>query len=185
MEWFKKVEITPEEKEEIFAYIMSLLEKSFEEVDALAKTSWKHCKYVMKFYQIKPYTDLHKIFEESYLQPKEKLEQKALEWRLIGKMKENKELFIKEHLIDSYQYNEVKYQIINKKNLVYKNYTGEEDKVDTVLIIAIPYFSQQATRDKFWYSMEIYKSKTPEFFDKLISNMRTYEWNAVLTSNKK
>ena len=32
----------------------------------------------------------------------------------MGEMKNNKELFIHEHLIDSYEYNDVKYQIIRR-----------------------------------------------------------------------
>lgn len=179
-EAFKNLVLTPEEKQKVISYIESIMDKEFDEVDALAKTSWYHCKNVMKFFQISPKTELHQRFQEKFLEPIKKIKQKVLEWKLMGEMKNNKELFIHEHLIDSYEYNDVKYQIIRRYS-----YRDRDWTVDEVIQVSIPYFSSQAWRDKFWYSILISRSKTPEFFDELIKNMKVYKWNATLTSNKR
>jgi hypothetical protein len=68
----------------------------------------------MKFFQIKEKTDLHKRFREKFLDPLKQINSKYEEGRLKGLMKSNKEAFIKEHLIDEYQFSDVKYQIINR-----------------------------------------------------------------------
>ena len=177
-EAFEIKKFSQEEIEEITNYIKSLMDKSFEEVEALAKTSWQHCRYVMYFYSL-PKTDLHKEFREKFLRPETEINAKYLEWRIIWEMKQNKELFIKEHLIDSYEYNNVKYQIVDRY------FIGSWDTWDEVIQISIPYFSSQAARDKFWYGITIYRSKGPEFFDRLLRDMRVYKGNADLTSNRK
>lgn len=176
---FKGLELTPEMQAEATAYIESIMDKDFAEVDALWRTDWKHCRYVMMFFQIKEKTELHKKFREKFLDPLKKMSSKLEEGRLKGLMKSNKESFIQEHLVDSYQFNDVKYQIIKRY------FVWSWDDEDEILSIAIPYFSQIATRDKFWYWIEISKRKTPKFFQELTEKMRTYEWNASLTSNKK
>ena len=178
MEAFKSKAITPEQIQEVISYIESIIDLPFEEVDKLAKTDWKHWRYIMLFFQL-PRTDLHKKFQEKMIAPTKKKNEKALEWKLIGEMKTNKELFIKEHLIDSYQYNDVKYQIVDRY------FIGSWDNSDEIIQISIPYFSPLAWRDKFGYWLLISKSKTPEFFEKLVTNMKTYSGNASLTSNKK
>ena len=185
LEAFKKPRFSQEQIEGYRSYIQNLVDtKTFEEVEQLAKSSWQHVKIVMNFFML-PKTELHEQFREKFIKPAKQRDAHKLEWIFIGKMKENKQLFIKEHLIDSYQYNDVKYQIINRTVLHERNYHWEWEITDIVLHIAIPYFSQQAWRDKFWYSMEIYHSKTPEFFDRLVNDMKTYQWNAALTSNRK
>jgi len=68
----------------------------------------------MMFFQIKEKTELHKKFREKFLDPLKKMSSKLEEGRLKGLMKSNKELFIQEHLVDSYQFNDVKYQIIKR-----------------------------------------------------------------------
>jgi hypothetical protein len=97
----------------------------------------------------------------------------------MWEMKENKQKFIKEHLIDSYQYNDVKYQIVDRYVL------ASWDEWEEIIQISIPYFSPLAWRDKYGYWITIYRSKTPEFFDRLVANMKVYSGNASLTSNKK
>ena len=176
---FKGIELTPEIEAEATAYIESLMDKEFTEVDALAKTDWRHCRLVMKFFQIKEKTDLHKRFREKFLDPLKQINSKYEEGRLKGLMKSNKEAFIKEHLIDEYQFSDVKYHIINRY------FVWEWDNEDEILSVAIPYFSQIATRDKFGYWIEISKKKTPEFFQEIAEKMKPYKWNASLTSNKK
>lgn len=171
--------LTPEEKQKVISYIESIIDKEFSEVNALAKTSWYHCRNVMKFFQINPKTELHHRFKEKFIEPIKKIKQKALEWKLMGEMKNNKELFIHEHLIDSFEYNDVKYQIIRRYSV------KTRDWLEEIIQISIPYFSSIAWRDKFWYSMLISRLKTPEFFDELIKNMKVYKWNATLTSNKR
>ena len=173
------LELTPEMEAEATAYIESLMDKDFAEVDALWRTDWKHCRLVMKFFQIKEKTDLHKRFKEKFLDPLKQMNSKYEEGRLKGLMKSNKEAFIKEHLIDEYQFNDVKYHIINRY------FVWEWDNEDEILSVAIPYFSQIATRDKFGYWIEISKKKTPEFFQEITEKMKPYKWNASLTSNKK
>lgn len=176
---FKVEEFSQEKIDEITNYIKDLVEnKTFEEAEALSKTSWKHCRYVMQFYML-PKTPLHQLFKEKMINPEKQINAKYLEWKLIWEMKQNKELFIKEHGIDSYQYNDVKYQIVDRY------FIGSWETADEIIQISIPYFSSQASRDKFWYGITIYKSKTPEFFDRLIRDMRVYQWNATLTSNRK
>ena len=178
MEAFKKKSFSQDEINEITQYVLSLMSKSFEEVQKLPKISWKHCKYMLLFHML-PKTELHKQFREKFIQPEIYQEQKALEWKLLGEMKRNKERVIKEHLIESYQYNDVKYQIIDHYSI------SSREWIDEIIQISIPYFSSQAQRDKFWYWMLISKSKTPEFFERLIKDMRVYKWNADLTSNRK
>jgi len=178
MEAFKTKPLTQEEIDEVTSYIEKILELSFEEIDKLAKTSWKHWRYVMLFHQL-PKTELHKRFYEKVRVPTNTNNAKDLEWRLIGEMKENKQLFIREHLIDSYQYNDVKYQIVDRY------FIGSWETGDEVIQISIPYFSPLAWRDKYGYWITIYRSKTPEFFDRLVANMKVYSGNASLTSNKK
>ena len=176
---FKIKKLTPEEIQEITNYIQNLVDnKSFEEVEALAKTDWKHCRYVMEFFSL-PKTNLHKEFREKFCNMEKQVAAKYLEWRIIWEMKQNKELFIKEHLIDSYEYNNVKYQIVDRY------FISSWDTEDEVIQISIPYFSSQAARDKFWYGITIYRSKCPEFFDRLVRDMRVYKGNADLTSNRK
>ena len=173
------LELTPEMEAEATAYIESLMDKDFAEVDALWRTDWRHCRLVMKFFQIKEKTDLHKRFKEKFLDPLKQMNSKYEEGRLKGLMKSNKEAFIKEHLIDEYQFSDVKYHIINRY------FVWEWDNEDEILSVAIPYFSQIATRDKFGYWIEISKKKTPEFFQEITEKMKTNKWNASLTSNKK
>ena len=176
---FKIKKLTPEEIQEITNYIQNLVDnKSFEEVEALAKTDWKHCRYVMEFFSL-PKTNLHKEFREKFCNMEKQVAAKYLEWRIIWEMKQNKELFIKEHLIDSYEYNNVKYQIVDRY------FISSWDTEDEVIQISIPYFSSQAARDKFLYGITIYRSKCPEFFDRLVRDMRVYKGNADLTSNRK
>lgn len=178
-EAFKKKSFSQEEIDEMTAYIQDLVDnKTFEEVNALAKTSWLHVKMVTYFFML-PKTELHQAFKEKFVEPAKDLAAKYLEWKLIGEMKQNKQLFIKEHGIDSYQYNDVKYQIVDRY------FIGEWRTADEIIQISIPYFSSQAARDKFWYWIIIYRSKCPEFFDRLVSEMKVYDWNAALTSNRK
>ena len=168
-----------EEIDEITAYIQDKVDNcSFEEVNTLAKTSWKHVKMVTNFFML-PKTELHQQFKEKFIEPAKKVEAQHLEWKLIGEMKKNKQLFIKEHGIDSYQYNDVKYQIVDRY------FIGSWRTADEIIQISIPYFSSQAARDKFWYWILIYRSKCPEFFERLTRDMKVYEWNATLTSNRK
>ena len=178
MEAFKKKGFTQEYIEETTNYIQGLMSRPFEEVDALARTSWKHCKYVMDFFSF-PKTELHKAFDEKFNLPIRKQKEKKLEWKIMWEMKENKQKFIKEHLIDSYQYNDVKYQIVDRYVL------ASWDEWEEIIQISIPYFSPQAQRDKFWYWILVSRTQTPEFFDRLVRDMRVYNGNADLTSNKK
>ena len=176
---FEKKEFSQEQIDDIINYIQDVVDnKSFEEVEALVKTDWKHCRYVVYFHML-PKTSLHKAFDEKILELERRMDAKLLEWKILGEMKQNKELFIKEHWIDSYQFKDVKYQIVDRYFL------GSWDTADEVIQISIPYFSSQAARDKYWYGITIYKSKCPEFFDKLLRDMRVYQWNASLTSNRK
>ena len=176
---FRHEEFSQEKIDEITRYIQYLVDnKTYEEVEALVKTDWKHCRYVMQFHML-PRTPLHQTFDEKFLKPERQFDAKYLEWKLIGEMKQNKEKFIKEYWIESYQFNDVKYQIIDRYFIWYWN---EEDEV---IEIAIPYFSSQLARDRYWYGITIYKSHCPDFFERLTKDMRVYQWNATLTSNRK
>ncbi len=177
--------LSPEQIQSHIDYITMIMEYSFEEIDNLARTSKDHCDHVVKFFSIKPHIQLHKQFEEKFCKPSTLLSQKIKEWKLLWLMKQNKNLFIKEHLIDAYQYDDVKYQIIDRYYLIEKSYTINEEKYDDTIQISIPYFSSSAQRDKFWYWLVIKKSECPEFFDTLVEKMKKYEWNAALTSNKR
>ena len=176
---FQNKKPTQEEIDKLVEYIQDLVDnKSFEEVHALAKTDWSHWMKVMTFFRL-PKTELHEQFREKFIKPTSKLRWKYLESYIIDQMKKNKEEFIREHKIDSYQFSDVKYQIHDRY------FIGTWDKSDQVMNISIPYFSPRESQDKFWYWITLYRSHAPEFFDRLLKDMKVYQWNASLTSNRK
>ena len=167
-----------EEIKKINEYIDYLLTLNYEEVKSLAKTSSKHWEYITKFFSL-PKTAKHTEFITKFIDPEKSEKQKIEESEILKIMTANRNKFIDYHNIDYSDYNEVKYQVIKRFKTIHNFWEDE------VLLIWIPYFSQQHKRDKFWYQLEIYKSKTPELFTKFVCEMRRYKWNAFLTSNKK
>ena len=173
-----KPTFSKEKINEITEYVKSILFKDPDEVNKLTKTSSKHCKMITEFYMLDK-TDLHKAFENMIIEYEKKQKQKKAEWKLLGMMKNNKAAFIREHGIEGIQYQDVKYQIIDRF------FIWVWDTSDEILRIAIPYYSPQSQRDKFWYWIIVYKSKTPNLFERLSREMKKYEGNAYISSNRK
>ena len=165
---FKKPNISESEAKELTEYVQNIIMidyATFEECKEEFKWHWSK---IMKFFML-PHTALHDQYLK-WIAPCREAREKKDSWIILGKMDDNKEQMMNDNnLMDT----EVKYQIIKVNSLYHKFWWKDE-----CITIWIPYFDNTEKRNRFYWTINIYKSKTPVLYESMSQNLRRFSWDA-------
>lgn len=171
MKWLIKP-LTVEEKEEAIWFIKLVLEMWYDKFNEYKKSN-RYWRKLLNWCRIrKEYPELNKEWEEKFVKPDKEKKIKENEENLIIRIAINKSKFIKEHLIENSNINDVKYYLIKEE-------VGEDNQV----LIWIPFSHSNLTVNKFGYSIWVNQKYYPNRYKDIISNYPRYTGEANVYSN--
>lgn len=167
MQQVKREKISDEEAKELTQFVTDLLMidyKTFQENKSAFPWYWSK---IMKFFRL-PKTKLHEQYME-WCRPTKELREKNEAWKILWKMDAMKDkLKSDENLMDS----EVRYQIIKRHEIWHKFWWADE-----YVTIWIPYYDNSEKKTRYYWTINVYQSVTPELFKKICESFRRFTWD--------
>ena len=166
--------ITEQEEKEIRNYVEGILSVDYETFRKI-KDEWGfkgYWKMIMQFFRL-PKWDLHKRYMD-WCRPSIEQKEKAEAGKILWKMDSMKKKMISDYHLDT----DVKYQIINRHQIWHKFWGADE-----YLTIWIPYFDNNEKKIRYYWTINVYSSKTPSLFHSFIEKMMRYAWDTEIYLN--
>jgi len=158
-----------EKKEAVLFFLTHLRGKSTDEITKARKQNFTQYRNWCRIHSQTEYED---EWQELLKGDKEKKET-SYERIKRAEIKKKQEEFIREHLIRKEDYEAVKFKIVKDEELTNDEYIS----------LAIPFDNMRYWVPRFWWSVEVYKSKNPKFFERVKKTFEVYNGEAEIMSN--
>lgn len=175
-------ELTEQDKKEAVSFMEWIAQMTYEEFEQWKKENTWWSDLLLNWCIIrKDYPELNTIRETRFVLPDKKKKREKNKNLILAEMSRKKAQFFADNLIPEEEINaeddkwekRIRFRIIH--------YTKLKD--DECVMLAIPFDSVNLMIPKFWASVEIYKSQSPEFFNDILHTYKKYDWTAVCSSN--
>ena len=123
---------------------------------------------IIDFFQL-PHTALHDKYNE-WCKPAREKQIKDTENEIIAEMSKKKSKFVEENNVDP---TEAKYQVVKQFTTSFKLWDNFEERIT----IWIPYYATQSQKYKFWWTINVSKLKTPNFYNEALKNFKRFDVN--------
>lgn len=166
--------ITEQEEKEIREFVEAIISVDYETFRKIKDEGWfkGYWRMIMQFFRL-PKGDLHKKYMD-WCRPVQEEREKAEAWKILWKMDWMKSKMKNDYNLDQ----DVKYQIIKRSQIRHKFWWADE-----YLTIWIPYFDNQERKIRYYWTINVYESKTPSLFHSFIEKMRRYSWDTDIYLN--
>lgn len=169
MQQLKRDDISEAEAKEITEFVQDVIQTDYATFSKI-RADWGFPWYwgkIMKFFRM-PKTELHKKYMEWCRKPAQEIREKSETWKILWKMDDMRNKLMNDNNLTEA---EVKYQIIRRQEIRHKFWGADE-----VLTIWIPYFDNQEKRCRYYWTINVYQTKTPELFKKICDTFRRFVW---------
>lgn len=166
MKQLKQPPISEEEAKELAEFVEDVISIDYETFEKCKSDFPWYWGKIMKFFRL-PKTPLHEKYMQ-WCRPSRELKEKNETWIILRKMDTNSQRMMDEYnLMES----EVRYQIIKRIKTWHKFWWNDE-----VITIWIPYFDNTEKRARYYWTINIYQSKTPALFEEVANTYRRFTW---------
>lgn len=164
-------ELTESERQEaIDFYLSDLRGKTWEQLTKARKVNRKKYRDWCRISNSTPYAEEY----QKALEGEKKAKYLSYERIKRSEMKKKQEEFVREHLIRAEDLHLVKHLILKDIEL---------EDWDEYISLAIPFDNMRYWVPRFWAGVDIYKSRNPQFFERIKKSFKVFSGEAELISN--
>ena len=173
MQQIKREKISDQEAKELTQFVQDVISIDYDTFEQCKDSFPWYWGKIMKFFRL-PHTELHEKYME-WCRPSKELREKKEAGRILWAMDTNKEKMKNENNLMDW---EAKYQIIKRHQLYHKFGWNYE-----MITVWIPYYDNKEKKNRFFWTINIYKSKTPLLFDSILQTIRRFTWEPDIMIN--